>query len=83
MKYYGMKTFGGVEIWLPAFLTLALDIGDKLASLYIRFVSKKRASNRPHTGNDAARAPYPVWTLYIKDNVTVAPNTAPNYRSFY
>jgi hypothetical protein len=43
IKYHGIKTYGGVDVWLHSFLTSALDGGEWSASLPGRFTLRKRA----------------------------------------
>jgi hypothetical protein len=52
-----MKTFGEVEMWFHAFLTLTLDVGKELTSYSVRFFLYKKAPLNPAIGND------PVWAL--------------------
>jgi len=42
-KHHAMKTYWGAEVWLPAFLTSALDGGELSASRPGRFTPKERA----------------------------------------
>jgi hypothetical protein len=43
LKYHTLKTYGGVEVYLHEFLTLALDLGEWLASRFRRIIPGKES----------------------------------------
>jgi hypothetical protein len=47
-QHYAMKTCGGVDLYLPVFLTSALFGGERSASRPCRFIPVERAPPRAH-----------------------------------
>jgi hypothetical protein len=61
-KHYAMKIYGGVDVKIHVFLTLALVGGEWLASCPCRFIRKEIAP-----GTHWIRGcvdPRPVWTIW-------------------
>jgi hypothetical protein len=56
-----MQTCGGVETYLHAFLTSALDGGEWFASRPLCFTAEERTP--VHIGYEAGLVPELVWTL--------------------
>jgi hypothetical protein len=68
IKHYirTMKTYGGVEVSLHAFLNSSLNGGQWSISHFGCFTSGEGAFGS--TGQDARLTPQPVWKLRIKNN---------------
>jgi hypothetical protein len=52
IKHHAMKTYGGVEVQFHVYFTLALDVGDRLASHSGCFTPRKDAPCHHHFKRD-------------------------------
>jgi hypothetical protein len=66
-----MKTYGGVDVWIHIFLTSTLAGGKWSTSRLGKFTPKERAP--VPIGQEAGWAPKPVWTLWSREKISLAP----------
>jgi hypothetical protein len=80
-----MKTSGGVQVYLHAFLISVVDRHEWSASRPCLLILRGRAPGTHYTGREgggAVWAPEPVWTLWRKAaSLAPAGNRTPIYRS--